>query len=229
MTKLIVALDTTKVKEAVTWAADVKPSAAIVKVGMEFFYAHGSKGYKEIQKTKTPIFLDLKLHDIPNTVAGAVKALLPLKPKMLTFHTAGGKAMMQVAAAEAKGSGVLLLGVTLLTSLDQQAITQIGFNQSLESHVLRLAELAHSAGLDGIVCSPLELSAIKTRFKNDLITVVPGIRPEGSVKGDQSRTMTPAQAQERGADYIVVGRPITEAEKPAEAAKKILGQLAVHR
>lgn len=225
MTKLIAALDTTKLKEAAGWAAAIKPSIAMAKVGMEFFYAHGSKGYKEIQKTGTPIFLDLKLHDIPNTVAGAVKALLPLKPKMLTLHTSGGKAMMQAAAEQAKGSSTLLLGVTILTSLDQQAITQIGFNHSLESHVLRLAELAHSAGLSGVVCSPLELSAIKTRFKNDLIAVVPGIRPEGAAKGDQSRTMTPAEAKQRGADYIVVGRPITEAAKPADAAKKIANEL----
>lgn len=225
MTKLITALDTTSVKQAVAWADAVKPSAAIVKIGMEFFYSHGSKGYKEIQKTKTPIFLDLKLHDIPNTVAGAVKALLPLKPKMLTLHTAGGQAMMQAAAEQAKGSSTLLLGVTILTSLDQQGIAQIGFSQSLESHVLRLAELAYKAGLHGIVCSPHELTAIKTRFKNDLITVVPGIRPEGSAKGDQSRTMTPAEAKQRGADYIVVGRPITEAANPANAAKKIAADL----
>ena len=225
MTNLICAIDTPDLKKAAALAAAIKPHVNIIKLGMEFFYAHGVKGYKEIKKTNAPIFLDLKIHDIPNTAAGAIRALLPLKPKMLTIHTSGGEAMMKAATEAAKGSGVMLLGVTILTSLDQAAIAQIGLNQPLENHVLRLAELSLNAGLNGIVCSPYELRALKTRFKNDLITVVPGIRPAGSAKADQSRTMIPAHAAEAGADYIVVGRPITEAATPAQAAKKIAAEL----
>ena len=225
MTNLICALDTTDLNKAATLASAIKPHINIIKLGMEFFYANGIAGYQEIAKAGAPIFLDLKFHDIPNTVAGAIKALRPLKPKMLTLHTAGGPAMLEAAVKEAQDSGIILLGVTLLTSLDQRAIEQIGFTKKLESHVLRLAEVAHSAGLNGVVCSSHELTAIKTRFKNDLITVVPGIRPSGAAKGDQSRTMTPAEATKAGADYIVVGRPITEASNPAEAAKEIAGEL----
>lgn len=227
MTKLIVALDTTDLGQAVKWAEGVKPSVEAVKFGMEFFYAHGAGGYQEIAKTGCPIFLDLKLHDIPNTVAGGIKALLDLKPAMLTVHTSGGLEMMKAAKRIIQSSNhrIIALGVTILTSLDQQAIEQIGFNQKLENHVLRLAELAHKAGLNGIVCSPHELGAIKNRFKNDLITVVPGIRPEGAKKQDQSRTMTPREAAEAGADYIVVGRPITQSNDPAKAAATITDDL----
>lgn len=226
MTKLIVALDTTDIQQATQWAASVKPYAACVKLGLEFFYAHGAEGYKKIAAAGTPIFLDLKLHDIPNTVAGGMKGLAPLNPFMMTLHTSGGKTMMQTIMKSIEGQNVMMLGVTLLTSLDQTAIEQIGFNKKLESHVLRLAELAHESGLHGIVCSSLELPSIKTRFRNDLVTVVPGIRPADAQKGDQSRTMTPAEAKANGADYIVVGRPITQSANPAEAAKNIAAELA---
>ena len=225
MTKLICAIDTTDIKKAAQLAASVKPYVDTVKLGMEFFYYNGATGYKKIAEAGAPIFLDLKLHDIPNTVAGGINALLPLKPAMLTVHASGGLEMLKAAQVKAQDSQTTILGVTILTSLDQLAIEQIGFNQKVESHVLRLAELAHRAGLKGIVCSPHELPAIKTRFRNELLTVVPGIRSADAEKGDQSRTMTPLQAKEAGADYIVVGRPITQAANPAEAAKAILEEL----
>jgi orotidine-5'-phosphate decarboxylase len=221
MTKLICAIDTIDVVKAVALAKAVKPHVDMVKLGLEFFYAHGVEGYRAIAKAGVPIFLDLKLHDIPNTVAGGISALLPLKPAMLTVHASGGLEMLKAARLESKKSKSIVLGVTILTSLDQQAIGEIGFSQKLESHVLRLAELVYKAGLKGVVCSPHELAAIKTRFKNDLITVVPGIRHAGSDKGDQSRTMTPLQARIDGADYIVVGRPITQAKDPDKAEKLI--------
>lgn len=225
MTKLICAIDTIDLPQAVALAKAVKPYVDMVKLGLEFFYANGVGGYKAIAKAGIPIFLDLKLHDIPNTVAGGISALLPLKPAMLTVHASGGLEMLKAAQKANNKKQTTLLGVTILTSLDQQAVGEIGFSQKLESHVLRLAELAHKAGLKGIVCSPHELAAIKMRFRNDVITVVPGVRPAGAAKGDQSRTMTPTEARQAGADYIVVGRPITQAKDPAKAAKLISSEL----
>lgn len=225
MTKLICAIDTTDLPQAVALTKAIKPHVDMVKLGMEFFYAHGAGGYKAIAKTGVPIFLDLKLHDIPNTVEGGMKALLALKPAMLTVHAAGGLEMLKAAQKTNVKKQTAILGVTILTSLEQQSIAEIGFNQRLESHVLRLAELVNKAGLKGIVCSPHELGAIKMRFKNKLVTVVPGIRPAGSAKGDQSRTMTPSEASRAGADYIVVGRPITESKDPVKAANAISAEL----
>lgn len=227
MTKLIVALDTTDLPTATSLAKATSPSAALVKLGLEFFYAHGASGYRAIAEQGTPIFLDLKLHDIPNTVAGGLKALLPLKPAMLTLHTLGGPEMLGAAKRiiESSNHPIIALGVTLLTSMDQAQADAIGLLPKLEDRVRQLAGVALKAGLEGIVCSAHELPVLRKEFGNALQYVVPGIRPEGAAKGDQSRTMTPAEAKQNGADYIVVGRPITQAANPAEAVAGIAASL----
>lgn len=228
MTKLITALDTADLNQALTWAASVQPYAACVKVGLELFYSHGHAGMEKIAATGTPIFLDLKLHDIPNTVIGGLKGLLPLKPQMLTLHTLGGPAMMEAIsrAADASGHRPIILGVTILTSMDDAQATAIGLSLPIKDRVRQLAALALKSGMDGIVCSAHELPIIRKEFGDSLKTVVPGIRPAGSEKGDQSRIMTPAEAKASGADYIVVGRPITQAADPAAAAKAITAELS---
>lgn len=227
MTKLITALDTTDLEQALAWSAAVKPYAACVKVGLELFYAHGHAGMQKIAATGTPIFLDLKLHDIPNTVAGGLKGLLPLKPAMLTLHTLGGKAMMETVsrAADASGHRPLVLGVTILTSMDENELSNIGLATPIIDRVRQLAGLALKSGMDGIVCSAHELPIIRKEFGDALKTIVPGIRPAGAEKGDQSRIMTPKEASQNGADYIVVGRPITQSADPAGAAKAIAADL----
>jgi orotidine-5'-phosphate decarboxylase len=224
--RLIVALDTVDVALARGWAEATAPHAGLLKLGLEFFLANGANGFGAI--SGAPIFLDLKLHDIPNTVAGAVRAVLPLRPRMLTVHAAGGSAMIQAAhqAAASTGSGrPMILAVTVLTSLGQQELGAIGVAGALEEQVLRLGRLAIGAGADGLVCSSLEVSALRQALGPEVRLVVPGIRPEGAVAGDQARTMTPAQAVAAGADWIVVGRPITGASDPGAATADIAASI----
>jgi orotidine-5'-phosphate decarboxylase len=224
--RLIVALDTTDVETARGWVRAVAPSAGLFKLGLEFFLANGPKGVLAV--TDRPIFLDLKLHDIPNTVAGAVRAVLPLLPRMLTVHAAGGSAMIEAArrAADAAGEGrPTILAVTVLTSLDASALTAIGVAGTPAEQVLRLGRLALEAGADGLVCSPLEVALLRRELGPDVPLVVPGIRPAGARAGDQSRTMTPADAAAAGASWVVVGRPITSAADPAAAAAAIVAEL----
>ena len=174
------------------------------------------------------MFLDLKLHDIPNTVAGAVRALLPLRPAMLTLHAAGGGAMVEAAREAAQEAGEarpLLLAVTVLTSLDAGALARTGVADPPEAQVLRLARLALDNGADGLVCSPREAAAIRAEFGARPVLVVPGVRPAGSAAGDQARTATPAEAVAAGADWIVLGRPLTGAADPAAAAASIAAEL----
>lgn len=221
--RLIVALDTTDPARAGAWAAAVAPHCGLFKLGLEFFLANGAAGTRAV--TGRPVFLDLKLHDIPNTVAGAVRAVLPLAPRMLTVHAAGGSAMIAAArqAAETAGSArPLILAVTVLTSLDAAALAATGVADAPARQVLRLAQLALGAGADGLVCSPLEAAMLRDALGPDgPVLVVPGIRPAGSAAGDQARTLTPAEAVAAGADWIVVGRPITAAPDPAAAAAAI--------
>ena len=226
-TGLIVALDTTDAARAAGWVAATQPHAGMVKLGLEFFLANGPVGVRAI--TGRPIFLDLKLHDIPNTVAGGVRAVLPLAPRMLTIHAAGGPAMIEAArkaAEEAGASRPMLLAVTVLTSLDAVTLSATGVADAPAAQVLRLARLALSAGADGLVCSPLEVSVLRDALGLGPVLVVPGIRPAGAAAGDQARTMTPEQAAAAGADWIVVGRPITAAPDPAAAAAEIAAALA---
>jgi orotidine-5'-phosphate decarboxylase len=224
--RLIVALDTADTGRARSWANAVSPHAGLLKLGLEFFLANGADGFAEI--TGAPVFLDLKLHDIPNTVAGAVRAVLPLKPRMLTIHAAGGSAMVRAARQAADNAGPdrpMILAVTVLTSLSQGDLGAIGIAETPGDHVLRLGRLALEAGADGLVCSPLEVALLRRALGPAVKLVVPGIRPAGSAASDQTRTMTPAQAIEAGADWIVVGRPITAASDPGSAAAEIAADI----
>jgi orotidine-5'-phosphate decarboxylase len=223
---LIVAIDTVDLARARQWTEAVRPCAGLLKLGLEFFLANGPAGVMSL--STIPIFLDLKLHDIPNTVGGAVRAVLPLKPRMLTVHAAGGSPMIRAAHQASTAGGPdrpLILAVTVLTSLDQDDLKAGGVFSTPAEHVLRLGRLAIEAGADGLVCSPLEVAVLRQAFGPSVKLVVPGIRPLGSAADDQARTMTPVEAIAAGADWIVVGRPITGASDPAAAAAKIAALL----
>ncbi len=227
MTGLIAALDTIDPQRARRWASAVAPSCGMLKLGLEFYLANGAAGVRLIDDR--PVFLDLKLHDIPNTVAGAVRAILPLAPALLTLHAAGGRAMIQAARAAAEPAGSArpkLLAVTVLTSLDAEALHEIGVAGGPRQQVLRLARLALEAGADGLVCSAHEVAILRDALGPAPLLVVPGIRPAGSATGDQARTMTPRAAADAGADWLVVGRPITEATDPGAAAAAIAAEIA---
>jgi len=198
------------------------------KVGMEFFYAQGEAGYERVAATGLPIFLDLKLHDIPNTVASAMKSLMQLvpKPAIVNVHASGGLDMMK-AAADAVAGQSKLIAVTILTSLSNENIWAAGFDPSLDTaaQALKLALLAQQAGLDGVVCSPHDLAGIRKSVSQDFLTVVPGIRPAGEASHDQKRIATPAEAVKAGADILVIGRAIAGATDPAAAALAIAREL----
>ncbi len=223
--KLIAALDTADLPTARAWAAALAPHCGALKLGLEFFLAHGPAGVAAIGHL--PIFLDLKLHDIPNTVAGAVRSALPMAPAMLTLHASGGGAMIAAARDVVERASVRpkLLAVTVLTSLDATALREMGLDQTPAQMVLRLARSALAHGADGLVCSAHEVALLRAEFGATPILVVPGIRPAGSDVADQARTMTPRQAIRAGADHIVVGRPITKAENPATAAALIAAEI----
>ena len=224
--RLIVAIDTDDLGRARTLAEATAPHAGVFKLGLEFFLAHGAAGVRAI--TGRPVFLDLKLHDIPNTVAGAVRSILPLEPRMLTVHAGGGAGMIAAArqAAEAAGgTRPLILAVTVLTSLNAAALRATGVPDEPAAQVMRLARLAMDAGADGLVCSPLEVAALRLALGQQAMLVTPGIRPAGAPAEDQARTLGPAEAVTAGADCIVVGRPITGAADPAAAAAAIAASM----
>jgi orotidine-5'-phosphate decarboxylase len=223
MTGLIAAIDTLELDHAQTLVRALTPHCAMVKLGLEFFLRHGAAGYESAAQG-AEVFLDLKLHDIPNTVAGGVRAVLPLKPKLLTIHAQGGAAMVEAAVKAAAGQ-TKIIAVTVLTSLSTAALAETGVSGGPAQQVLRLARLALGAGADGVVCSPHEISLLRDAFGEKPLLVVPGIRPAGAALGDQSRVMTPQQAAAAGASYIVVGRPITESPDPAAAAAAIAALL----
>ncbi|MEM8950082.1 MAG: orotidine-5'-phosphate decarboxylase [Pseudomonadota bacterium] len=203
-----------------------------LKLGLEFVTANGPSGVRSIVDLGLPVFLDLKFHDIPNTVAGAVKAAADLGVSMLTLHLQGGPAMLW-AAADAVGSmgadRPLLLGVSVLTSMDDKDLAAVGIEGSTEEQVLRLGGLAKKTGLDGMICSPREIGPLREAFGDSLKLVVPGIRPAGSAAGDQKRTLTPGEAVKAGADYLVIGRPITAAGSPRAAAIAINDEIEAAR
>ncbi len=224
---ICVALDTPDVAKAVALAKAVKPHVGMMKIGMEFFYANGMAGYEAVAKVGVPIFLDLKLHDIPNTVAQGLTSLLKLAPAPIitNVHCTGGYDMMK-AAKDAVGDRVKLIGVTILTSLSNENIWAAGFDpRQSDEHALNLAKLAHSAGLDGVVCSPLDLATIRTHLPRSFLTVVPGIRPADVSAHDQKRVATPKAAVASGADVLVIGRAISGAADPAKAAAEIYASL----
>lgn len=201
------------------------------KVGLEFVTANGPDGVRDVVTLGRPVFLDIKLHDIPNTVAGAVRAASTLGVAMLTVHASGGPTMLRaaVSAAHTFESRPELLGVTVLTSLGDADLAEIGMVGKVADQVLRLAELSWSAGLDGLVCSPREITLLRERFGPALKLVVPGIRPGRAARGDQKRVLGPAEAIAAGADVLVIGRPITDAADPCAAALAIEAEVRAAR
>lgn len=229
---ILVAIDTPDVSHAVATAHAVQPHVGGIKLGLEFFVANGARGVAEVAQAGAPIFLDLKFHDIPNTVAKAIAATAGIECFMMTIHTSGGPEMMRRAAhaadeiAQSTGKArPMVVGVTALTSLDSDDLRAVGIERPIAKHAESLAQLAQKSGLDGIVCSPHEIETIRNACGEDFTLVVPGIRPVGSDAGDQKRIMSPAEALAKGADFLVIGRPITQADNPTEAAKAIANSL----
>ena len=226
--KIFCAIDTTDMETAARLVACVSPHLGGIKLGMEFFYRNGQDGTRRVLEQaaeNTGFFLDLKLHDIPNTVRGAVKAVAGLQPDFLTVHAGGGKDMIAAAcdAAKTHAPAMKLLAVTVLTHMTPQDLQETGSGSDPETQVLRLAETALAAGADGLVCSPLEIAALRQRFGAAPVLMVPGIRPADSavLQDDQSRVMTPEEAFAAGATHLVIGRPVTQAADPAAAAEKL--------
>jgi orotidine-5'-phosphate decarboxylase len=203
----------------------LRRQVGMFKVGKQLFTAEGPALVREIVGCGEKVFLDLKFHDIPATVAGAVAAAASLGVTLVDVHASGGPAMMQAAARAAGGSGALVLGVTVLTSLDASLLQAVGFAEPPERLALRLARLALDCGLDGVVAAPTEVALLRSELGSDFIILTPGIRPPGADRQDQARIATPAQAARDGADYIVVGRPITQAQDPVRAARAIVEML----
>lgn len=224
---IFVALDTRSLDRAVAIAGAVKEHVGGLKIGLEFVNACGPDGIRAIVAVGLPVFLDVKLHDIPNTVAGALRALAPLGPAIVNVHASGGTAMMRAAAETAAefSPRPKVLGVTVLTSLCAEDLKMMGVDDPPLTQVTRLARLAADAGLDGVVCSPQEIAAVRTACGPDFLIVTPGVRPAGAALGDQKRVMTPKEAMGAGADILVIGRPITAAPDPAAAAAAISAEL----
>lgn len=221
---LCCALDRPDLDGALELARALAGEVGVLKLGLEFFAANGPEGVAAVASTGAPVFLDLKFHDIPNTVAGAVAAACRLPVRMLTLHVSGGRAMLEAAVRARDSSAArrpLLLGVTVLTSLDESDLHLLGIGRGTTAQVTALAELALDAGLDGLVCSPAEVAVLRRRFGREPLLVVPGIRPAPGAD-DQKRTMDPRAAVELGADLLVVGRPLTAAPDPVAAARDIL-------
>ncbi len=229
--KIIIALDVKNKEEAAVVVSGLK-EARTFKVGLELFTAEGPALFKKLKALRKDIFLDLKLHDIPNTVAGAVRSAVRHGVQMMTIHASGGREMMARAAAAARETAdaegfvrPLLLGVTILTSMKSDTLEEIGMKPDAAGQVLRLAGLAKSAGMDGVVCSPQEIEILRREFGPELLIVTPGIRPVWAAAQDQKRIMTPAEAVGKGANYLVIGRPITGDASPREAFSRIVEEL----
>ena len=220
---VFVALDTPDLPAARVLGERVRAHVGGIKLGLEFFCANGAAGVREMAQIGLPIFLDLKLHDIPNTVGKAMGALRPLRPAIVTVHAAGGRAMMEDAKAAAP-AGTKVVAVTVLTSLDRQDLRSVGCEPDPHAQVGRLAALARESGLDGIVCSGDEVAGVKALWPGGTF-VVPGVRPAGGAAADQKRVMTPRAARDAGASLLVVGRPITAAADPDAAARAIAATL----
>jgi len=213
------ALDLPQLDPALDLARRVRSHVGGIKLGLEFFCAHGHHGVHEVARLGLPIFLDLKLHDIPNTVAAAMQAIHVLEPAIVTVHGSGGRAMMEDAKAAA-ANGTRVVAVTMLTSLDERDLERTGVAGDPHEQVLRIAELARTAGLDGVVCSGREVAAVHEAWPEGFL-VVPGLRPANAAAGDQKRTVTPREARHAGASVLVIGRPISRADDPVAAARAI--------
>lgn len=224
-TELITALDFPDVEGAMALVDRIGESGLWYKVGKQLFTACGPTVVQQLKQRGKKVFLDLKYHDIPNTVAQAVASAARIGADMCNVHALGGPAMLSAAAEAADKARILLTAVTVLTSMDAGELAAVGIDRTPEEQVLRLARLAQANGVAGVVCSSLELDAIRNACGRNFVTVVPGIRPADSSADDQKRIMTPRQAAQRGADFIVVGRPITKAADPASAAAAILSEL----
>jgi orotidine-5'-phosphate decarboxylase len=224
---VFVAIDTTDLEYARTLAARLKPYVGGVKLGLEFFSALGPGGVRVFADLDLPIFLDLKFHDIPNTVAGAVRAAAGLGVDILNVHAAGGPAMLKAAVEAARGvnSKTKVIAVTVLTSLADADLEAVGQHGPAAEQVARLARLTRDCGLDGVVCSAHEIAALRAALGPDFLLVVPGIRPKGADLGDQQRVMGPKEARDAGASILVIGRPITAAPDPVQAARAIAESL----
>ena len=223
--KIIIALDVPDTDGALRFLDSLDAPPSLCKIGLELFTAQGPSVVKAIQARGSRVFLDLKFHDIPNTVAHAVKSAAGLGVAMTTLHASGGPVMLEAAAKAAQGAELLLLAVTVLTSMDSAQLSATGISVEPKDQVLRLATLASSTGIGGIVCSPLEVTAIRGSLGNNLRIVTPGVRPTWAAAGDQKRVMTPSEAVAAGSDWLVIGRPITAAENPKEAYAKVVAEL----
>ena len=226
---VFVAIDTTDLGHARQLASRLRDSVGGLKLGLEFFNAHGPGGVTPFVEMGLPVFLDLKYHDIPNTVAGACRAAATLGVSIMNVHAQGGAAMMRAAveAAKSVAPSTRMIAVTMLTSLGDEDLPSLGLKAPMGDQVLRLASLARQSGLDGVVCSAHEITRLRQELGPDFLLVVPGIRPAGAVLGDQRRVMGPAEARDAGANVLVIGRPITGAPDPAQAARDIAQSLGI--
>ncbi len=223
--QVILALDSSDIPSTMEMIEKTKDYIGVYKLGLEFYLAQGKEGVKEIQKcfSGIEIFLDLKLHDISNTVAGACRSIADLSPRFLTVHASGGSKM--IVAASSSLPKVEITAVTILTSLDQEALLTMGFKEKIEDLTLALAKNAVNSGAKAIVSSPQEVSFLRKRLGKAVTLITPGVRPLGAERDDQERVMTPRQAIEAGADLVVIGRPITKASDPKQAAEAITASL----
>jgi orotidine-5'-phosphate decarboxylase len=222
--KMIVALDVATKEKALELVDTLRDTISFFKIGLQLYTAEGPEIVRAVLLTGSKVWLDLKLHDIPNTVARAVESASNLSVRMLTIHLSGGSEMIRAAVA-ARPNNMLLLGVTVLTSATEQTLREIGTADNVDDQVLRLSKLGVEGGVDGVVASPREIKLLRGKFSDKIKIVVPGIRPSWSEAGDQKRVMSPREALDAGADYLVIGRPIIAHPKPREAAFKILDEL----
>jgi len=221
------AIDTSDTKQAITLIEKIRPFIGGVKLGLEFYTHCGIEGINKIKELGLPMFIDLKLFDIPNTAKSALQGILALEPELTTLHISGGSEMLRdcVNIRDSNKSKTKLIGVTVLTSFNESGIKEVGLNNLLSDQVIKLARLAVANKLDGIVCSPHEIRIMKSEIKDSLKLIVPGIRNNEDNSNDQKRTMNAKEAIDAGADILIIGRPITKAIEPAEAAQKILQSL----
>ena len=222
--KIIVALDVATKKEALALVEQLRAQISFFKVGLQLYTAEGPEIVRGVLAASAKVFFDLKLHDIPSTVGRAVESAARLGVQMLTIHLSGGPEMIRAAAA-ARKNNLSILGVTVLTSADEETLREIGISDKIDNQVLRLAQLGVDCGIDGLITSPREVKMLRQEFGRKIKIVTPGVRPNWAEAGDQKRAMTPREALDVGADYLVIGRPIVADPNPRQALTKILGEL----